>query len=314
MYQWTHTATTTTSSPIVTPGRLETAVVWPYSSDKKMSPKSREGESKIPKLLASSTPKARIQLVSSLVTMTEQSPLTLLNGTENDHNKVNELKNKMGKCETIQEMFVLIKSFLNEYSMQSSESSSNSGVFSGSILNGSDSTVFDRSLETTVFNVLQQRAPEVSPTKVQTTPKSRAVKSRTSPSTPTGTTSRNDPKRIKRILSVDSVNSTTRVEAVNGNVTKRSGQVVSPGKIVTKRMVDKATVMDVEPIELLKTFETRTIETQTEPENEQKDEVKKIEAEIVSAPIPPPPPPMMMNIPPPPPPCPGPPNIPGKNF
>lgn len=310
MYQWTHKEPSTSAA--MTPGRLETAVVWPHSSDKKLSPKSREGESKIPKLLASSTPKARIQLVSSLVTMTEQSPLTLLNGTETDHNKVNELKTKMAKCETIQEMFVLIKSFLNEFSMQSSESSSNSGVFSGSILNGSDSTVFDRSLETTVFNVLQHRAPDSSPTKVQTMPKSRTVKSRTSPSTPTGTTSRSDPKRIRRNLSVDSVNSATKtVEAVNGNVTKRAGQVMSPGKLATKRMVDKATVMDVEPIELLKAPETRTIETQTELLMGEKAETEEKKVEAVSAPIPPPPPPMMMNIPPPPP-CPGPPPIPGE--
>ena len=300
MYQWTHKAPQALAQ--MTPGKLETSTVWPHLADKKTSPK---GESKIPKLM-SSTPKARIQLISSLVTMNEQSqsPLTLLNGTETDHNKVNELKIKMGKCETIHEMFLLIKSFLHEYSMQSSESSSNSGVFSSSLMNGSDSTVFDRSMETTVFNVLQHR-PE--PAKAPTPPRSKTFKSRTTPSTPTGGTARSDPKRFRRNLSVDSVNASSPPlksnESPIGSGCKRCIQLLSSPKKTPnrneKKFVDKATVMDVEPIDFPKAPELRSIETQTEKDREEVTEVTKPK-ETVSAPIPPPPPPMM-NIPPPPP-------------
>lgn len=317
MYQWTHKGPAP-ATPI-TPGKLETSVVWPHASEKKTSPKTREGESKIPKLLAS-TPKARIQLVSSLVTMNEQTPpLTLLNGIETDHNKVNELKTKMVKCVTIQEMFALIKTFLSEYSMQSSESSSNSGIFNGSMLNGSDSTVFDRSMETTVFSVLQQRQHETPTTKVMTTPKSKTtVKSRTSPSTPTGASSgRSDLKRFRRNLSDNAVNLAASVtptsksaEINNGSGCKRCSQrLTSPIKIVEKRMVDKATVMEVELIEFPKASELVSIETQTDLDIKDDNEVKK---EEISTPIPPPPPPMMnIPAPPAPPPLPGP-NIPGE--
>lgn len=304
MYQWTHREV---AAP-TTPGRIETSVAWPHANDKRNSPKSREGESRIPKLM-SSTPKGRIQLVSSLVTMTEQTPMTLLNGTETDHNKVNELKTKMVKCETVPEMFMLIKSFLNEYSMQSSESSSNSGIFNGSLLSSTETTVFDRSMDSTVFNVMQ-RPPEspMSVSKTQTTPKSKSFKSRTSPSTPTNTTSR---ARIRKNLSLDSVSSTSSSPtkpAVNGSGCKRCAQMLlSPARTGAKRMVDKATVMDVEPIVFPKPPELKTTETQTELECEVKD-VKKDEGKPAPAPPPPPPmmnippPPPMMNIPPPPPP------------
>lgn len=289
MYQWTHKAPQAAAP--MTPGKLETATAWPHALEKKTSPKSREGESKIPKLM-SSTPKARIHLVHSLVTLNEQSqsPLTLLNGTETDHNKVNELKIKMGKCETIQEMFLLIKSFLNEYSMHSSESSSNSGIFNASLLNGSDTTVFDRSMETTVFNVLQHRAADGA--KNQKSPvRSRPVKSRTTPSTPTG---RADPKKFRRNLSVESVVSTPSPPASTG--CKRCAQLLtSPKKIGSKRFVDKATIMDVEPIKFSKAPETRTVETQTEECPEVS--VAKTE-EAVAAPmmIVPPPPPLPSQI------------------
>lgn len=257
----------------MTPGKLETSVVWPHSNDKKSSPK---GESKIPKLLTSSTPKARLQLISSFLTM--DPPVSV---NETDHNKVNELKMKMGKCETIQEMLSLIKVFMSEFSMQSSESSTNSGNFNGSVLNSTETTVFDRSMEMTVFNVLHR--PQDSPIIAKTPPKGKSpVKSRTSPSTPTGSTVRLDPKRIRRNLSVDSVN------AVNGS------KLTSPARTTAKRMVDKATVMDVEPIVFP---EVKSIGTQTEGEVKEEKEVK-------AAPIPPPPPMMMA---PPPPPMPGPP-------
>lgn len=303
MYQWTHKEQQKTISP---PGKLETTVVWPHSSDKKSSPKNREGESKIPKLLAS-TPKARIQLVSSLITMTEPMT-TLLNGSETDHNKVNELKIKMGKCETIQEMFLLIKSFLSEYNMQSSESSSNSGIFTGTMLNGSDSTVFDRSMETTIFNVNNHRQAESPSTpKAQSTPKGRNVKSRTSPSTPTGLTNRSDPRKFRRNMSVDSVSislsPTKTSETVNGGCKRCTQMLTSPKKIGAKRMVDKATVMEVEPIVFPAAPETKSIETQTEPEV---DEIKVIKTEETTAALPPPPPPPPVMNAPPPPPLPGP--------
>lgn len=310
MYQWTHKEPLTAlQSP---PGKLETATVWPHLSEKKTSPKSREGESKIPKLMAS-TPKARIQLVSSLISMHDQPSLTLLNGTETDHNKINELKMKMSKCESIQEMFLLIKSFLSEYSMHSSESSTNSGIFTNSALNGTESTVYDRSMEATVFNVLSQRP--LNPTKTSPSTKARSVvKSRTSPSTPTGSTTRIDPKRIRRNLSVDSVNNASSPpkasESLNGNTCKRCVQLlISPKKTTDKiRMVDKATVMEVDPIVFTKAPELISIETQTDPDIEGTKEPK---IETKTAP-PPPPPPMMMPLPPPMPSS-NAPNIPGES-
>lgn len=308
MYKWMHKEAVATP---MTPGKLETSVVWPHASDKKTSPK-REGESKIPKLMAS-TPKARIQLVSSLLTMNDQSNVTLPNGAETDHNKVNELKLKMAKCETITEMLALIKAFMSEYSMQSSESSTNSGVFNGSILNGSENTVYDRSMESTVFNVLHHRPQEQSQAKVQSPPKGKTVKARTSPSTPT---SRSDPKRIRRNMSDNSVNisasSPRTVDSSSGSGCKRCAhRLTSPVKIVEKRMVDKATVMDVEPLALLKAPELISAETQTDSEANEETEKEEKPADVARPPPPPPPP--MMNIPPPPPP-PGPsaPNIPGK--
>lgn len=293
MYQWMHKEVMPTP---MTPGKLETSVVWPHTSDKRTSPKAREGESKIPKLMAS-TPKARIQLVSSLLTMNDQSNVTLPNGTETDHNKVNELKIKMAKCETIQEMLALIKSFVSEYSMHSSESSTNSGVFSNSILNGTENTVYDKSMESTVFNILH-RPLEHSQAKVQTTPpKSKPVKARTTPSTPT---SRSDPKRIRRNISENSVNISATSKAADITIgCKRCAQrLISPAKTSDKRMVDKATVMDVEPLTLLKA-ELVSIETQTDPEISEDNKKEEKPADI---PKPPPPPPPMMNLPPPPPP------------
>lgn len=315
MYQWTQ------KEPLAAlqtpPGKLESSMVWPHANEKRTSPKNREGESKIPKLMAS-TPKARIQLVSSLISMHDQPSLTLLNGTETDHNKVNELKMKMSKCESIQEMFLLIKSFLSEYSMHSSESSTNSGIFTNSALNGTESTVFDRSMETTVFNVLNQRQRDTSnPTKSLSPIKTRAVvKSRTSPNTPTGSTTRADPKRFRRNLSVDSVNATSPPklsENLTGSGCRRCAHLLTSPKKTTdkKRMVDKATVMEVDPIVLSKALELVSIETQTEPpESEDKAEPKKAE---ISVTVPPPPPPMMPPPPPPPPlPIPNAPSMPGQ--
>lgn len=312
MYQWTHKEPLAAiQSPL---GKLETSMSWPHANDKK----TREGESKIPKLMTS-TPKARIQLVSSLISMHDQPSLTLLNGTESDHNKVNELKMKMSKCETIPEMFLLIKSFINEYSMHSSESSTNSGIFSNSVLNGTDSVIFDRSMETTVFNVLNQRQRETpnqtktpSPIKTKT-----PVKSRTSPNTPTGSTTRPDPKRFRRNLSVGSVNVVATSpqkpsEISSGSGCRRCAQLLTSPKKTTekKRMVDKATVMEVEPIVFPKALELISIETQTDSVPEESVEPKKVE---VSAPVPPPPPlpPSMMPPLPPPLPIPNAPSMPG---
>lgn len=275
----------------ITPGKLDTGVVWPPPSqnDKKASPK---GESKIPKLMSStSTPKARIQLVSSLFTL--DPPVINNAAAETDRNKLSELKLKIGKCETIPEMLQLVRSFMNDNSMQSSESSTNSGIFTSSTLNGSDTTVFDRSMESTVFNVLQHRSAAESSTtsvKSQMTPprtkSSSPVKSRTSPSTPTGSTNRLDPKRIKKNLSLDSVNKS--VESVNGSAGCKKCAAKS------NRMVDKATVMDVEPITFERTS-TKSAETQTETE-------VRVNGEVKSS-VPPPPP---TKVAPPPPPMPSP--------
>ncbi|CRK93999.1 CLUMA_CG007525, isoform A [Clunio marinus] len=305
MYQWTRKEPTLAPS---TPGKIDASIVWPHSSDKKTSPKSREGESKIPKLM-SSTPKARIQIVSSLLTMNDQK---VPNGTEAD--KINELKAKLAKCETIPEMFSIIRSFISECttysSMHSSESSSNSGVFSNSILNGTEATLFDQNADTTVFSVLPNRRESLSPSKVQTTPKGKNVKSRTTPSTPTGSTTRLDPKRFRRNMSADSVNNTLTqtksADAVNGSGCKRCIQMLtSPARTNIKRMVDKATVMDVEPISLLKTPEMISIETQTDKEEKCVVDVASNSSPITNMPPPPPPPCAPKPPGPPPPPMPG---------
>lgn len=267
------------------PGKIDTATAWPPSvaNDKKQSPK---GESKIPKLLSSSTPnKARIQLISNLVVLNE--PLTPIETPEN--RRLKEMKSKVGKCENIPEMLQIVRNFLNEHTMQSSESSTNSGIFTNSMLNGTESTVYDRSMETTVFNILQH--VQKTPPKSQTPPRSRTstTKSRTTPSTPTGSSSRLISSR--RNLSVDSVNSPL---STNGSRNSQS----SPAK--NRRMVDKATVMDVDPLDeqpTTKQPEMISIEIQTDPieiknETENENEEKCASQSI----IPPPPPPMMMMI------------------
>jgi hypothetical protein len=267
------------------PGKIDTATAWPPSAaaanDKKQSPK---GESKIPKLLSSSTPnKARIQLISNLVVFNE--PLTPIETPEK--RRINELKTKVGKCDNITEMIQILRNFLNEQ-MQSSESSStNSGIFTNSLLNGTDSTVFDKNGSVEVFNILHPT--QKTPPKSQTPPRNNrtsttTTKSRTQPSTPTGSSSRLISTR--RNLSVDSVNSP--LSTINGKNTQ-----TSPAK--NKRMVDKATVMDVEPLDVPKLPEMISIEIQTDPIDMIKNETEKNNEEKSSTTvIPPPPPPMMI--------------------
>jgi hypothetical protein len=210
--------------------------------------------------------------------------------SDNDSNKVTELKMKMSKCETIQEMMAMIKSFMSENNMQSSESSTNSGNYNGSLLNSTESTVFEQSMEMTVFNVLHR--PQDSPLISKTPPKGKTpIKSRTSPSTPTGSTARL--VKARRNMSAESV-------ATQG--CKKCFQLLtSPVKTTAKRMVDKATVMEVEPITQV---ERKSIETQTDGEVEVKNDNEGEAVKIEPAKPPPPPPPMMMSAPPPPPPPP----------
>ena len=148
MYQWTYREQKQTSGP----GKLEAGALWPHNNNNNnnnnerkvlnnsSSPTKRQidGESKIPKLVSNftSTPKPRLQQTQPGSLSTPENSL-LLNGTEFDQNlKIAELKNKLSKCETIQETLMLIRCFLSEYAMQSSESSTNSSVaLTKSILN-----------------------------------------------------------------------------------------------------------------------------------------------------------------------------------
>lgn len=315
MYQWTHKdQSTLISPPPNTPGKLEAGTLWPHSNDKKIinatnnvvpSPKRiPDGESKIPKLVSTfaSTPKLRTQPTN----LSTPDSSILLNGNEFDqNNRIIELKNKLSKCDMIQEILPLIRGFLSEHAMVSSESSTNSVALTSSLINASDTTIFDRSEEQTIFNIIdQQRKPEITPktparTRTRTTPKSR-----TSPSTPTGLSTRTEPKRLRKNLSVDSVSSTTAVgKEINSNgALCRRCMLISPKK-VTKRFVDKATVMDVEPIVMQKIAELKDVEIQTdtfEDEKKEKEEQSEEKKEVAtSIPIPPPP----MPPPPPPPPC-----------
>jgi hypothetical protein len=211
-------------------------------------------------------------------------PLTPIETPEK--RRLNELKTKVGKCDNINEMMQILRNFLSEQ-MQSSESSStNSGIFSSSLLNGTESIVFDKSAESTVFSILQHT--QKTPPKSQTPPRNNrtsattTTKSRTQPSTPTGSSSRLISTR--RNLSVDSVNSPLS----NGKNTQ-----TSPTK--NTRMVDKATVMDVEPLEVPKLPEMISIEIQTDPIDMIKNETENNNEEKPSTTvIPPPPPPMMI--------------------
>lgn len=361
MYTWAHSESQSLSPP--TPGKLETMLIWPHGTkEKNSSPQGKnrlnEGDSRIPKLL-SSTPKPRFQLntgtLSNGSSTPHRNPLSLLSHQtpEQDNNKINELKYKLGKCDNIQEMFLLIKGFLNESSLQSSESSNNRSIGSASdmnnsttsvissggaptsVLNGSEVTVFEKAEEQTVFNILKHHNR---PPSQQTTPKSRKTKVSSTPSTPVTTPTRPDVKRIKRNLSVDSVNSSRSNEAVNSSVIRRNS--VTPSK-VTKKTVTKEPIVDVDMfakkiVDQKKTFasqETQTdmlmesdgisdkdtvTEQKTENENKKKvAETKEIKSEVSIPPPPPPPPlppPLLANLsaPAPPPPPPPPPPIPGK--
>lgn len=316
MYQWTHNKESSSSN---VPGRIETGAVWPHNSSNKSnlvsSPSKRlpasDGESKIPKLLPtfSSTPKPRPQTLSSSVAgLNTPENLLLLNETEGDQTKVAELKQKLAKCDTIKDTLMLIKSFLSEYAMQSSESSTNSGVaMTSSLLNGSDTTIFNKQDEQRLLNILEKQKNVIpkssSPSKarIRTPPKSR-----TTPSTPTRASS----QRIKRNLSSDSVSTAPAGSKENSNSCRRCMQLAVASKN-SKRFVDKATVMDVDPIEFSKAPETKNVEIQTETLfEEKKEKSEELENEANSIPIPPPMPPLLpisMQMPPPPPPPPPPP-------
>ncbi|KAG5675766.1 hypothetical protein PVAND_005643 [Polypedilum vanderplanki] len=353
MYQWTFKEPTIISN---LPGKLETNV-WPYNnsninnnnnssaslSTATISSPKRDGESKIPKLVSNftSTPKPRIQ--TSLASLCTPENSILLNGTEFDqHSKITELKNKLSKCETVQETLILIRGFLSDV-MQSSESSTNSSggaaILTNSILNGSDTTIFDKSCDTSLNTIVNNNNQiQKSPIRKGTASPSRSPpKSRTLPSTPTGLAAR---QRLRKNNSADSVSSTP----VSNNLSSSPCKKCMLNSKTKKRLVDKATVMDVEPITFPKIPEKKSVEIQTDPititnvsdksnENEEKHENKEEEKEkvanvpppppmpnsnsISTSPIPPPPP--LSNIPkappgpPPPPNGPIPPPIPNSN-
>jgi len=287
MYQWTHTAQTL--SPIATPpGRLEANSVWQQQRTASRT-RSDSSDSKIPKpapIAATSTPKP-------------------------ESRQINEIKFKIVKCTTMTELMNVLRSSINE-SMQSSESSTNS--FNGSLLNGSDSTIFDRSEEQTLFNVLK-------PSSFRTPPRSQR-KPRTphsTPTTPTTATSRAESmKRIRRNAS-----SVDNVATLNGNSPKKKTSPIVAAAAPIK--VDKATVMDVEPLQEIKTFATAAVQTEdivddvdvaTKDDGDagmkKDEEAAEIEQKVVAVNIPPPPP-MPIPIPPPPPMLNGP-KIPGESL
>lgn len=360
MYTWAHSESQSSSPP--TPGKLETMLLWPHGTkDKSLSSppgkgRTNEGDSRIPKLLAS-TPKPRFKLNTVMISNGSspyRNPLASFSHQtpEQDNNKINELKYKLGKCDNIQEMFLLIKSFLNESSLQSSESSNNrsigsasdmnnssTSVISGgapgtSVLNGSEVTVFEKAEEQTVFNILKHHnRPPVQ----QSPPKSRKTRVSSTPSTPVTTPTRPDIKRIKKNLSVDSLPNARSNEAVHSTVIRRNS--VTPSRVTKSKVVTKDPVVDVEMfakkiVDQKKTFasqETQTdlvvesngisdkdtaTEQKTESENKEiaaeTKEEIKTEVTIPPPPLPPPPPPPPL----PPsssgPPPPPPPPIPGK--
>ena len=148
MYRWTHTESP--SPAALTPGKLETLLVWPHSDKKNLSspPRNRlDGESKIPKLL-SSTPKPRLQLNSDSMSSSASSNNSSAT-TMHANNKMNELKCKLQKCEKAEDMFIMIRNFLQDFTLSSSGSTiiaSENGskdTFSASMLNSSEMTVFD---------------------------------------------------------------------------------------------------------------------------------------------------------------------------
>lgn len=300
MYMWTHTESP--SPAPLTPGKLETLLVWPHT-DKKIlsSPPGRlrlDGESKIPKLL-SSTPKPRLQLNSDSMSSSASSNNSSAT-TMNANNKMNELKCKLHKCEKVEDMFVLIKSFLKEYSINSTASTiaenGSKDAFSNSLLNSSETTVFDQlnnSEEITVFK--QQKLP--------TTPKSRKTRVSSAPNTPT-TSHSIDPKRIRRNLSIESSpNAFVEVNQLNFCKKCQKSLLVTPipPKIDPTPAVEIPTEVDNEPLIVI---ERISVETQTDfAENklEIKEEIQEViekveivEPEVVNIPLPPPPPPMMM--------------------
>lgn len=307
MYEWSHKESL---SSACLPGKLEANAVWPYSGSSKSPSKRPDGESKIPKLKSNFTSTPKPPRPNSLST-SENS--ILLNGTESDQKKVTELRLKLNKCDTLQDALLLIRGFLSEYAMQSSESSNNSSAaMTSSLINGSESIIFDKQDQQKLMNILQNQknSETLSRTPLSATRTARTPpKSRTTPSTPTRATDLKG--RIRKNLSSDSISSTpTRNESAG---CKRCMQMAMTK--ATKQLVDKATIMDVEPIEFPKAPKMIDVEIQTEIiEEEKKEEIKPADAPPM--PPPPPPPPMNAPIPPPPPPpmisnnCPKPP--PGK--
>lgn len=307
MYMWTHTESP--SPAPLTPGKLETLIVWPHSDKKHLtSAPGRlriDGESKIPKLL-SSTPKPRLQLNSDSMSSSASSNNSSAT-TMNANNKMNELKCKLHKCEKVEDMLLMIKSFLKEYSINSSTSTvigaenGSKDVFSNSLLNSSDVTIFDSLNNSEEITVFKQQ-------KLQTTPKSRKARVSSAPSTPTSSHTL-DSKRIRRNLSTESTPNAF-VEVNTSNFCKKCQKSLQ----VTPVQTDPAPEETVsEPIkEPLLVTEKISMETQTdfaENEPEINEEILKViekveikEPEVVNIPLPPPPPPMMMRpIPAPPP-------------
>lgn len=301
MYQWTHHES---SSSTNVPGKIEAGALWPPHGKLNYSPtKRQDGESKIPKLVSTFTSTPKPPRPSSLGT---PENLILLNGTESDQKKVAEMRQKLNKCDTLQEALLLIRGFLSEYAMQSSESSNNSSAaMTSSLINGTESIIFDKQDQQKLINILQnQKNVEASPrtpigsSRIIRTP----PKSRTTPSTPTRSTDLKG--RIRRNLSSDSVSSTP---IKNDAGCKKC--MLNAATKKTKTLVDKATIMDVEPIEFPKQPTMIDVEIQTEAiDSEGKKE--EVAAAIPQAPpmpppmnlapVPPPPPPPMINCPKPP--------------
>lgn len=301
MYEWTHKESSTATS---VPEKLEAGAVWPYSTSKNNSPVKRvEGESKIPKLVSNFTSTPKPPRPNSLGTPDNS---ILLNGNESDQKKVQELRLKLNKCDTLQEALLQIRGFLSEYAMQSSESSNNSSAaMTSSLINGSESILFDKQDRQKLINILQsQKNSDIIPKTSLATSRTfkSPPKSRTTPSTPTRASDIRG--RIRKNLSSDAI-----ISSPAKNETTGCKQCM---EMATKQLVDKATIMDVEPIEFPKAAIMIDAEIQTDVIEEKKEEI--VEEIVAAAPIlqvpppmpPPPPPPPPMNLAPMPPPMPPP--------
>lgn len=205
-----------------------------------------------------------------------------MSATMNANNKINDFKCQMSKCDTVQDMFTLIRSFLE------TTEESNVTLFR-SILESSETTIFDPHGEETIFDI--QKQPQI---QTQTSPVKK-LKNTSAYSTPsslpaTPTTSRPDLRKARRPTSVES-------KAVSDFVCKKCVAAAEEKKslpVMVTKIDEKFMRISVETQTDLIPDDTKDKENEKEVE---KPAEEKAEIPAAVIPIPPPLPAMIPKAP-----------------